>query len=221
MLPVVLDLSRLSVVLVGNGETALRRLRRLDEAGAAHLRVYADDPLPALADAAGPRLRRHLPSADSFADVQIAFLAGLPGPVAEETAAAARRARVIVNVEDVTESCDFHSPATLRRGDLLLTVSTGGKSPGLAASLRRRLGDVFGPEWADRLDQIAARRAAWREAGASPEEIAHWTDAWIERHGWLQHRDASGSSTGYASPSFRDKQPEKTQEEVRHVVASR
>jgi precorrin-2 dehydrogenase / sirohydrochlorin ferrochelatase len=83
MLPIVLDLSRLGVALVGNGEAALRRLRRLDEAGAAHLQVYADDPIPALAEAAGARLRRRLPTAESFADVHVAFLAGLPEPVAD------------------------------------------------------------------------------------------------------------------------------------------
>jgi precorrin-2 dehydrogenase/sirohydrochlorin ferrochelatase len=220
MLPVVLDLSRLGVVLVGNGEAALRRLRRLDEAGAAHLRVYADDPIPALADAAGARLRRRLPTTESFADVHVAFLAGLLEPVAEEIGAAARRARVIVNVEDVTAQCDFHSPATLRRGDLLVAVSTGGRSPGLAASLRRQLGDLFGPEWADRVDEIAARRAAWREAGASAEEIACWTDAWIGRQGWLRQHDVPAASPAYASPSSRDDQSTDNQE-VRHVATSR
>jgi precorrin-2 dehydrogenase/sirohydrochlorin ferrochelatase len=220
MLPVVLDLSRLGVALVGNGEAALRRLHRLDEAGAAHLRVYADDPIPALADAAGARLRRRLPTAESFADVHVAFLSGLPEPVAEEIGAAARRARVIVNVEDVTAACDFHSPATLRRGDLLLAVSTGGKSPGLAASLRRQLGDLFGPEWAERVDRIAARRAAWREAGASAEEIAYWTDTWIGRQGWLRRHDDATASPAYASASSCNDQSTDNQE-VRHVATSR
>jgi precorrin-2 dehydrogenase / sirohydrochlorin ferrochelatase len=82
--------------------------------------------------------------------------------------------------------CDFHNPAQVRRGDLLLTVSTGGRSPGLAARIRAELGRAFGPEWADRLNLIAARRAAWRRPGRPLEELARLTDATIDANGWLR-----------------------------------
>ena len=70
MFPILLDLSRIRVALVGNGEAALRRLRLLDEDDARNLAVYSTDPLPALAAAAGSRLRRALPTAAELAGVQ-------------------------------------------------------------------------------------------------------------------------------------------------------
>jgi precorrin-2 dehydrogenase / sirohydrochlorin ferrochelatase len=216
MLPVVLDLARLKVALVGDGEAALRRLRLLDEAGAGReLRVFAgDDPSPELWAAAGARLRRRWPTSASFADIDVAFLAGLPAEPAAAIADCARAARVIVNVEDTPELSDFHSPATVRRGDLVLTVSTGGRSPGLAGRLRRWLAEQFGAEWGERLDEIAARRAAWREAGAAPAEVARWTDQWLERHGWLPDPETRNSRSVFSTSI-------NTNEEVSHGTAAR
>jgi precorrin-2 dehydrogenase/sirohydrochlorin ferrochelatase len=186
MLPVTLDLARLRVLLVGNGATALRRLRLLDEAGARNLHVRADAPTPELAAVAGARLHRELPTHDAFAEIDVVFLAGLDAAVGERLAAAARAAKALVNVEDETALCDFHSSATLRRGDLVVSVSTGGRSPGLASRLRRHLETLIGPEWQTRLDEIARRRQDWREAGADGIEIGRWTDQWLERQGWLK-----------------------------------
>ena len=45
MLPITVDVRRVRVLLVGDGEAACRRLERLDEAGAASLEVYAADPI--------------------------------------------------------------------------------------------------------------------------------------------------------------------------------
>ena len=67
----------------------------------------------------------------------------------------ARDAGVPVNVEDVPELCDFHVPATVRRGDLLLTISTGGRAPGLSRILREWLEDRFDEQWTARLDDLA------------------------------------------------------------------
>ena len=186
MLPISLDLARLRLVLVGNGAAALRRLRLLDEAGARRLAIYADAPEPALAAAAGARLRRRLPSAASFEDADLVFVAGVEPSTADRLAGLARAAKALVNVEDVTSLCDFHSPAAFRRGDLVVAVSTGGRSPGLAARLRRHLETLIGAEWQARLDEIAARRQAWRDAGADAVEIGRWTDQWLERAGWLR-----------------------------------
>jgi len=64
-------------------------------------------------------------------------------------------------------------------------VSSGGRSPGLAKRLRHHLEQLIGPEWQARLDEIATRRRAWREAGAGSLEIGRWTEQWIDREGWL------------------------------------
>jgi precorrin-2 dehydrogenase/sirohydrochlorin ferrochelatase len=185
MFPIVLDLSQARIALVGNGKAALRRLALLDDDAAEHVTVYADDPLPDLVRQAGSRLRRAMPSAAELAAVQIVFAVDLPAPRLAELSATARAVGVLVNIEDRPELSSFHSPALLRRGDLLIAVSTNGQSPGLARRVKRFLADLFGVEWQGRLDALAALRQGWRESGAGPAELARWTDEWIDRHHWL------------------------------------
>ncbi|HUD50640.1 precorrin-2 dehydrogenase/sirohydrochlorin ferrochelatase family protein, partial [Parvibaculum sp.] len=146
MLPIVLDAGTLRIVLVGEGGAALKRLEFLDAAGAAHLEVYSKAPEAAFAARAGNRLRGARPSREALEAAQVVLIAGLPQDEASGLAEAARKAGRLVNTEDVKALCDFHVPSTVRRGDLLLTVSTGGKSPGLARRLRRYLEDLFDPD---------------------------------------------------------------------------
>ena len=138
MIPIALDPAALPLAIVGRGPAALRRLRLLREAGADPA-LYSDAPEPALAHAAGAALRRGLPDADALRRLRALWIADLPTAMAGALADAARAAGVLVNVEDRPAFCDFHSMAEVRRGPLLLAVSTGGRSPGLAARIRRRL----------------------------------------------------------------------------------
>jgi siroheme synthase (precorrin-2 oxidase/ferrochelatase) len=49
-------------------------------------------------------------------------------------------------------------PSVLRRGELQIAVSTGGRSPALARDIRRRLEDLFGPEYAALVERAGADR---------------------------------------------------------------
>ena len=121
-----------------------------------------------------------------LASLQVLFVAGLPEGEARDLATRARALGVLVNVEDVLPLCDFHVPAIVRRGDLLLTASTGGQVPGLARALRETLADQFGPEWTGAAEgtghgprQMALRRAF---AGA---KFPRMCASMIARMGWL------------------------------------
>jgi precorrin-2 dehydrogenase / sirohydrochlorin ferrochelatase len=186
MFPIVLDLSTLPVILAGNGPQAARRLALLDEDGAPSVLVCAPAPSVALAAAAGKRLLRRWPTRAEVAGAKLLLIAdGLEASALHDLVAVARAAGTLVNVEDRPEFSDFHSPAMVRRGDLLVTVSTGGRSPALARRLGRFLAEVFGPEWQARLEDLAALRGQWREAGADSSMVGAWTDTWVERHGQL------------------------------------
>jgi precorrin-2 dehydrogenase/sirohydrochlorin ferrochelatase len=65
----------------------------------------------------------------------------------------------LVNVMDDPEHCDWAAPAIVRRGDLVIAISTGGRSPALAARLRRELSEQYGPEWEPALDVLEHARA--------------------------------------------------------------
>lgn len=184
MFPVVLDVSRLACAVAGNGAAAARRFRLLDEAVAARCLLYSDVP-DADTAAAGARLVRRLPYEQEIAGLHILFIAGIAEQAAERLARWARTHGTLVNTEDRRGLCDMHVPAMVRRGDLLLTVSTAGKAPGLARRLRAELEARFGPEWKTRLTEIGRARVDWKAEGAPLPELARRADALIAEKGWL------------------------------------
>lgn len=185
MFPIVLDVGALTLVLIGEGDAALKRLELLDAAGAASVEVYSASPGADLKARAGARLKGVRPSEEALEAARLVLIAGLDDEEAATIAAAARKLGRLVNTEDRKELCDFHLPSVVRRGDLVMTVSTGGRSPALARRLRRHLEGLFGPEWAGRIDKLAERREGWRAEGLAPPEIGRRTEAYIEEEGWL------------------------------------
>jgi siroheme synthase (precorrin-2 oxidase/ferrochelatase) len=89
-----------------------------------------------------------------------------------------------LHVEDAPALTDSHAPAVLRRGALTIAVTTDGTAPAVAAELRDFLSGAIGPEWRSRLDQIAALRREWRNAGADHATVRRLTAAQIGRYGW-------------------------------------
>jgi precorrin-2 dehydrogenase/sirohydrochlorin ferrochelatase len=169
MLPIVLDPRALRVGVAGAGNGLTRRIELLTQAGVSPSAIFEG----------------YLPSAEDLKVLNILFVAGLDESASRALAQAARRAGVLVNVEDQPALCDFHVPAQVRRGDLLFTVSTGGRSPGLARALREDIERRFGPEWDEKLDQIAQMRAVWRSQGVSTDEISERTRSFLGAAEWL------------------------------------
>lgn len=65
---------------------------------------------------------------------------------------------VLCNAVDDPERCDFFYPAVVRRGPLQIAISTGGRSPALAARLRRELEKQFGKEWGAWVERVGDKR---------------------------------------------------------------
>lgn len=184
MLPIMLDLSAGPVILVGSGAAALRRLQLLQEAGANDISLFVRDAILAdLQQTAGVRLFKGLPDEAAIARARLLFVADVPE--AADLAATARRLGVLVNVEDVKALCDFYTPSVVRRGDLTISVSTHGASPGVARRIRQKIERIFGVEWSGRLEEIARLRKEWQAEGLGMAEISGRTDEWIERNGLL------------------------------------
>ncbi len=184
MLPIVFDVSAGSIVLVGEGDLAQRRLELLDTAKAS-VQVYSRSSSGELAELAGDRLVGGRPVDADLSRASLVFGAGLSEAEGADLAQRARSHGALVNIEDVKPLCDFHVPSMVRRGDLTVTISTGGKSPGLARRLRRYLETLFGAEWAGRLDTVAELRQGWRAEGLPLDEVSRKTDLFIDKQGWL------------------------------------
>ncbi len=184
MLPVVLDCALWPILLAGKGTAAVRRLAMLDEAGCRHVTVFGPETDAPLREAAGTRFRAGLPSEEDVAAARLLLAAGLSAADRAAMAGLARRHRVLLHVEDDLPHCDFHMPAALRRGSLLLTASTGGASPALASRIRAWLGERFGPEWSERLERVARLRAELKSSGRNAE-LGPAVNALADREGWF------------------------------------
>jgi siroheme synthase-like protein len=91
-------------------------------------------------------------------------------------AQAADARRIWVNSADDPANCSFTLMSVVRRSDLVIAIGTGGRSPALAAYLRRRLDEEIGPEYATLLDLLSEAREALRATGRSSEN-ADWQRA--------------------------------------------
>jgi len=167
MLPIILNPVALKAGLAGEGPARDRRAALLADAGV-EVRLLPNPVPDALLEG-----------------LNLLFVVGLPEGEARDLATRARAKGVLVNVEDVLPLCDFHVPALVRRGDLLITASTGGQVPGLARALRETLAGEFGPEWTVRLKELGLARAKWRAEGLSPTQVSRNVRDMIAAMGWL------------------------------------
>ena len=170
--PVFLSFAERLVVVVGGGEIAERKVAGLLPCGA-RVRVIAPELTPGLARLAEGgeiehRARDFLPG-----DLEGAVLAlAEPGDASRDEAffAEAEERRIFANVEDDLDHCSFIAPSIVRRGDLVIAISTSGRAPALAVRLRQRLERELGPEYAALLEFAGRLRGPLARAVPEFEE---------------------------------------------------
>jgi siroheme synthase-like protein len=177
-LPVNLLVRGRRVVVVGGGRIAARKIEPLLDLGAevhviapvvgAEVRTWSDQGRCSLAE------REFAPS--DLDGAWLAFTATDDPAVNAAVHTAAETARVWVNSADDPANCSFTMMSVIRRSDLVVAVGTGGRSPALAAHLRRLLNEELGPEYEVLLDLLSEAREAWRASGRSSES-ADWQRA--------------------------------------------
>jgi precorrin-2 dehydrogenase/sirohydrochlorin ferrochelatase len=176
--PVALELSGRRCVVTGGGPGAEAKARALLEAEA-DVVVIA----PAVTDGLGDLVRRleltHVPRSYERGDLAGAFLviaADDDRAVRAEVFAEAEAERVLCNAIDDVEHCHFAVPSIVRRGELLVAISTGGRAPALAKRLRRRLTAELGWEWEALVDVLGEVRA--ETLPRRTVDFATWADRW-------------------------------------------
>lgn len=185
MFPVTLDLSVVKITLIGGGAASLRRLQQLDNAGVRYVNIFSDNFSKAFWSQAGSRLHTRMPEEEEIKKSSALIIADLPDSQMIPIVQIARNNSVLVNVDDRKDYCDFHFPSFVRRGDLLLAVSTAGRSPALAKRIREKLEKIFPFEWQSRLDELSSMRDEWKSNGYNFDEIATLSNQFIDEKGWL------------------------------------
>lgn len=173
--PVNLVVAGKRCLVVGGGAVAAGKAAGLVDSGARVHVVAArvGDELRALGDLE----IEERPYRDGDVSGHVLVIAATDDPeVNHAVYASGERLGVWVNSVDDPANCAFTVPARIRRGDLLVTISTAGRSPALSSWLRARLEAQFGPEYAGLLDILSEERTALKAAGRSTEGL-DWQSA--------------------------------------------
>ncbi len=139
-LPVFLDINGKRTLIVGNGVVAARKADLVLRAGS-DLTVVAPElgeELSKLAESYEFRHQATELTAENLNDCVIAFGCAEEDSINQQLCEFAALVKVMVNVPDTTESCDFIMPAVVDRSPLLIAVSSGGSSPLLVRMLKAR-----------------------------------------------------------------------------------
>jgi precorrin-2 dehydrogenase/sirohydrochlorin ferrochelatase len=147
--PINVDIRHRPCIVIGGGRVALRKAKGLLDCAGTVTVISPEvlDDLQTLADTGKLTLikRGYQPG-----DLENAFLviaATDDEQVQEAVHTEADQHNILLNVADVPKWCNFILPATVRRGDLAISISTHGQSPALAKRLRRELEQQFGTEY--------------------------------------------------------------------------
>jgi siroheme synthase-like protein len=176
--PVNLIVAGRRCVVVGAGRIAARKIEALLAAGAA-VNVVApklDDQVRAWRDEGRITVDERGFEATDLDDTWLATAATDDPVVNHAVFEAGAQRRVWVNSADDPDNCSFTLMSVIRRGDLVVTVGTGGRSPALAAWLKERLTAELGPEYETLLELLSEAREGMRADGRSTED-ADWKRA--------------------------------------------
>ena len=181
--PVNLDILGRACLVVGGGAVATRKVLRLLQCGA-RVTVVSPRFTPTLERrAAEGELLLHRRGYQS-GDLEGMFL--VIGATDDEALNQrihrdAEARGQLCNIADRPKVCNFILPAIVSRGDLVLAISTAGKSPALAKKLRQELASRIGPEYGPLLDLMGAVRRKLLAREHAPEEHKPLFEALLDR----------------------------------------
>ena len=171
--PMNLDLTGRRCVVVGGGKVAERKVLGLLPAGG-KIALIAPHLTERLLELARAGLvdwyeLSYMQGMLKGLEPLLVFCATDKVEVNELAAQEARELGALVNDVTEPESTDFTVPASLRRGDLLVTVSTEGASPGFARAMRRELEQEFPESFGLWLEKMKVMREEMKERLATSE----------------------------------------------------
>jgi siroheme synthase-like protein len=173
-----LDLRGRDCLVVGGGRVATEKVHGLleCEANVTVVAPQVDDDLRRLPVSVVRRAFRRSDVVGRF----VVVAATSDRSVNAEVATAASERSTLCNVADDPELCSFILPAIVRRGPIVVGVSTGGASPALAQRIRGDVADLIGPEHAALAHRLAALRPWAKRELATYEERRDYFQALVE-----------------------------------------
>jgi precorrin-2 dehydrogenase / sirohydrochlorin ferrochelatase len=158
--PIYIDIEDRAVLIVGGGTVCARKAETMMRYGARVTIVSPEitDEIAAWERDGALAVRRKLYSEADLDGASIVIASTDDQCVNARVARDCRRRRIPVNVVDVTHLCEFIVPAIIEKGSIQIAISTGGKSPALARTLKEDMQRMIGPEYAEVNDLLGTLR---------------------------------------------------------------
>jgi precorrin-2 dehydrogenase / sirohydrochlorin ferrochelatase len=159
LFPIFLKLEGRRCLVVGGGQVGTQKIAGLLDAGA---QVTVVDPSPAVAvrEFLGGRVvwhaRNYLPG--DLDGVYLVIAATSDPKVNQQIYDEAQQRGILANVVDVPPLCDFYYPAVVRRGSLVVAVSSQGESPHLAQRVRDEISQLLPEDLEEAVKRIGDER---------------------------------------------------------------
>jgi precorrin-2 dehydrogenase/sirohydrochlorin ferrochelatase len=163
--PIMVNLSGRNCLVVGGGPVAERKVQSLLQAGAnvTVVSTKITDGLLKLENQSEVVLYRQtfhpsIMTDENLAPYTLVVAATNDAEVNAQVYELASRQGQLVNVVDQPQLSSFIVPSVVRRGKLVIAVSTSGASPSAARKIAQELDDVYGEEYACYLEFLSDLR---------------------------------------------------------------
>lgn len=181
--PVNLDIQNRKCLVVGGGSVSTRKVMMLLECGAI-ITVVSPDVSDELLELAEKKVIEWKKSHYEASDINGIFL--VIGATDNEELnwqinKDAERQYKLCNIADRPEACNFILPSIVNRGNLVIAISTSGKSPAFAKKMRQDLEKQFGEEYDEFLQLMGAIRKKALSEKHEPEAHKHLFEQLINR----------------------------------------
>jgi precorrin-2 dehydrogenase/sirohydrochlorin ferrochelatase len=160
-----------NVLVVGGGGVGTRKVRTLLDCGARVTVVSREvsDKLRALAASGDINLEQRSYRSQDLNDMFLVIGATNDMKLNRQISNDAEQLNTLCNIADRPEVCNFILPSIVRRKDLVITISTSGKSPAMAKKLRQALEKQYGEEYGTLLELMGAIRKKLLSQAHEPE----------------------------------------------------
>lgn len=169
--PVNLDIKNRHCLVVGGGRVGLRKVETLLSCGAVVTVVSpeVEAKLQGLSKNAAITIKQRPYRSTDLDRMFLVIGATDDEDLNQQISEDAQRVNMLCNIADRPRVCNFILPAIIQRGDLVVTVSTSGKSPAFAKKLKKDLENEFGEEYTTFLCLMGAVRKKLLSTKHAPE----------------------------------------------------
>lgn len=163
LFPVFIKLNQLHTLLIGGGKVGLEKLEAmLRNSPLAKIKLVAKEIIPEVYELlekySQVTVQQKAFEPHDLEDVQLVVAATNNNSLNEEIRSLAHGKKLLVNIADKPDLCDFYLGSIVKKGDLKIAISTNGKSPTIAKRIKQVLSESLPDEIDQTLQQMSVLR---------------------------------------------------------------